>query len=265
MNTCAPRGTVLSPFLFTLYTADGRSSDESCPLTKFADDTAQVGMIKGSDDSVYKKEVENFVNWCEENYLELNATKTKEIVIDFRKTKGTSPEKVTIKGLEVDRVETHKYLGVVFDEKLSFSGNTEAVIKKANSRLYCLRKLRSFNVQSDILSSFYRAAISSVLTFGVVCWGGSITDRDKARLDKIMTKAGQVTGQRQKTFDEEYETRLLAKATRIDRDLTHPFATEFTLRRIERSGRLRQPKCKTKRYEDSFIPQGVTALNKCFK
>ena len=30
---------VLAPFLFALYTADCRSTDESCPVVKFADDT----------------------------------------------------------------------------------------------------------------------------------------------------------------------------------------------------------------------------------
>ena len=38
-NTGAPQGTVLAPFSFALYTADCRSTDESCPVVKFADDT----------------------------------------------------------------------------------------------------------------------------------------------------------------------------------------------------------------------------------
>ena len=38
-NTGAPQGTVLAPFLFSLYIADCRSTNESCPLVKFADDT----------------------------------------------------------------------------------------------------------------------------------------------------------------------------------------------------------------------------------
>ena len=39
----APQGTVLAPFLFALYIADYRGTDESCPVVKFADDTELVG------------------------------------------------------------------------------------------------------------------------------------------------------------------------------------------------------------------------------
>ena len=44
-NTGAPQGTGLAPFLFAQYTADCRSTDESCPLVKFADDAELVGKI----------------------------------------------------------------------------------------------------------------------------------------------------------------------------------------------------------------------------
>ena len=261
LNTGAPQGTVLSPFLFTLYTADSRSTNSSCPLVKFADDTAQVAKIEGEDDSVYREQVDTFVTWCDDNHLVLNTSKTKEIVIDFRKKKFQEPDLVAIKNANVERVETHKYLGVIFDNKLNFSANTEAIIKRVNPRLYCLRKLRSFQVNPDILSSFYRAAISSVLLFGAVAWGGNVTDRDRSRLNKITRKAAQVTGQRQKDFDEDYLKRLTVKAKKIDNDTTHPLAVEFTDRRIERSGRLRQPHHRTRRYRNSFIPQAVVALN----
>ena len=50
----APQGTVLAPFLFALYdTADCRSTDESCPLVKFADDTELVGKISNDEDALY--------------------------------------------------------------------------------------------------------------------------------------------------------------------------------------------------------------------
>ena len=66
-NTVAPQGTVFAPFLFSLYTADCRSTDESCPLVKFADDTGLVGKISNNEDALYHKQIEHFVNWCDKN------------------------------------------------------------------------------------------------------------------------------------------------------------------------------------------------------
>ena len=83
-NTGAPQGTVLSPFLFSLSTADYKNVHKSCPITKFAYDTGLTGQIIDDDDSCYRHETDRFVNWCKQNYLQLNVGKTKEMVIVFR-------------------------------------------------------------------------------------------------------------------------------------------------------------------------------------
>ena len=160
-NTGEPQGTVLAPFLFALYTADCRSTDESCPLVKFADDTELVGKISNDEDALYHKQTETFVNWCDKNYLYLNVSKTKEMCIDFRKNQRC-PKTVYIKGEVVERVDTYKYLDVVFDSKLNWKENINSVLKKVNPRMYCMIKLRSFGVNSDMLVTFYNAIIRSI-------------------------------------------------------------------------------------------------------
>ena len=260
-STGAPQGTVLSPFLFSVYTADCRSSHTNCIMDKYADDTVLTGLITDDDDLHYRWEIDSFVQWCERNYLELHVGKTKEMVVDFRRNQGQSAP-VVIKGNAIERVKTFKYLGVLFDDRLSWKQNTNVVLTKANTRLFCLRKLKSFNVRQELLQMFYSSVVSSVLTFGLLSWGGNICRRDRETLDKVIRKASGVVGRVQDNLDILHDRRMTQKLNDILDDATHPLRLEFDDRLIQRSGRMRVPKARTSRYSNSFVPRAIISFNR---
>ena len=108
-DTGAPQRTVLSPFLFTLYTTDFQYNSESCHLQKFSDDSAVVGCIRGGEEGEYRALVDNFVEWSEQNHLRLNVNKTREMVIDFGRKKRMPSQPLRIRVEVVEEVEDYKY------------------------------------------------------------------------------------------------------------------------------------------------------------
>ena len=86
------------------------------------------------------------------------------MIIDYRIDK---PELIPTKisGQAVDVVKTYKYLGTIVDGKLDGDENINNVYKRANQRMYFVRKLRKCHVDKTIMSMFYKSVIESVLTF----------------------------------------------------------------------------------------------------
>ncbi|TWW53816.1 hypothetical protein D4764_0293380 [Takifugu flavidus] len=119
-------------------TADFQYHSETRHLQKYSDDTVIVGCVENGQEDEYRDLVESFVRWSRENLLQLNVTKTKEMVVDFRKSKSPASP-VCISGKDVEIVPSYRFLGVQLDNKLEWSTNTDAVYKKAMSRLYFLR------------------------------------------------------------------------------------------------------------------------------
>ena len=56
--------------------------------------------------------MEELTEWCDRNYLELNVTKTKEFVINFRTAK-VNMDPIVIRGQPVETVTNYKYLGTI--------------------------------------------------------------------------------------------------------------------------------------------------------
>ena len=255
-STGSPQGTVLSPVLFTLYTNDCIGTNIT-PVIKYSDDTAIEDL--SNSDSIYMQEVERFTTWCDKNYLELNVKKTKELVIDFRRNPNDIPDLV-IKGEKVERVSEYKYLGVVIDNKLTFTANTNAIHKKCQSRLYCLQKLRSLQVGKGVLQTFYRSFIESLLTFGFMCWFGGLGLGNKTVLERMVRVCSRVVGERQRSLNQLYECRVKRKAKIICKDKSHVLAKYYS--QLPSGRRYRMPKVKSLRARNSFLPFSISLLNR---
>ena len=143
-----------------------------------------IGMITGGAEKVYRKEVEELVAWCHNNNPSLNTDKTKEMIIDPRRKKVQHTPRY-MGETEVERVKTLKYLGTRISEDLTWSHNTLRITKKAQQRLYFLRRLKKFGMPTKILCNFYRGTVESVLTTSIRVWYGRCTAQDRKALQRV--------------------------------------------------------------------------------
>ena len=156
------------PLLFTLFTND---VSPSVLFVKFSDDTTVVGLVSDNDEGRYRKEVERLVGWCSDNNLELNISKTKEMIIDFHKKRCPTPH-LSINGVWVELVDSFKFLGTVISSDLSWAVNCTSIVKRCHMHLHFLRQLSSFGLNQTILLQFYRSIIESIIGFGITVWFG---------------------------------------------------------------------------------------------
>ena len=132
--------------------------------------------------------------------------------------------------------EEYKYLGVYFYNKLDWTRNTETVYKKGQSRLFFLRRLRSFNICQTMLRMFYESVVASAIFFTVTCWGSGLKVADNNRLHKLIRRAGNVVGEELDTLTTVAERRMLSKLQSILDNVTHPLYVTLAQQRSTFSG-----------------------------
>ena len=189
-------------------------------------------------------------------------SKTKEIVVDFRRNKPRV-EPLVINGEPVEIVDHYKYLGTLIDNQLDWSPNADMVCKKGNQRLFFLRKLRQFHVSPQILRLFYQSTIQSVLSFNQLCYHSSAKTTDMDRLERVVSKAASIVGEELVPVSTWFTGAARKKLSKIQKDDRHPLHQVLASQesRREASRVLRSFNARTNRLRDSFLPTAVRLFN----
>lgn len=171
-RTGVPQGSILGPLLFLLYIND-LIDVTNYPCILFADD---VSVIIPKINENYNIEINNTVNkiikWMESNNLKPNIGKTKYIQFT-NKNWNKIKLKITYEDKVIEKTDNITFLGIVIDEKCSWSNHINKVCEKLAKFAYALWRLSNLTTKQATLQA-YHAYVGSVLRYGILVWGNSV-------------------------------------------------------------------------------------------
>ena len=168
-----PQGSVISPTLFNIMINDlpsriTKTKDVKCAL--YADDlaiwtnTPRTQHNKLSENMT--KALSSLDEWCYENDMKVNTTKTFYQIFTLQHKKPTI--KIFINDVQINQQENQAYLGMFLDQKLNWKEHVQKTAEKANKRCKILKRLAGtkWGCQRSILNSTYKSYIKPVLLYG---------------------------------------------------------------------------------------------------
>ena len=144
------------------------------------------------------------------------------------------------------------------DDKLQWDEHASNTYKKANKRVYFLRKLNEFHIDPVLISLFYQATIQSILTFCIIGWGGNTNQNQRNKIDSLIKRSGKLFKKSPLSFDDLFDVCCARKIKSIDKDASHPLFSQIV--RSTRTDRIQLILAKTERYKLTFMPHAIKFL-----
>lgn len=159
-----PQGSILSPTLFNRLIEEllNLHLGQHTTLLAYADDLTLFIHGKPYFDKA-QRALNKLYRKCAELGLKINANKTKAMAI-----RTPQPRHQLLLGhTPVEYTTTHRYLGVIFDSKLTFKPEVAYLRTRANSRLNALKFLagKGRGASQKVLKLFYIQAIRSLVDY----------------------------------------------------------------------------------------------------
>ena len=166
--------------IFDIYQWPTKRVSNTFKFILFADDTNLFTTIEyfipiqDSNVSVLlNNELSKIHLWLSVNKLTLNIEKTKFMVFHpYRKDISKLIPSLIINGIELERVDHIKCLGVILDENMSWKPHLDMLANKISKYTRILNKLKHY-LPIYTLRTLYFSMINSNLNYGILVWGFS--------------------------------------------------------------------------------------------
>ena len=184
-----PQGFILGPLLFILHINNLPEVVSECNILMYADDT--VIYCSSSKASVIQDKLianlSKIEQWLSFNSLFINVTKTEALLF------GNSFS-ITLNNNVIKRVFHFSYLGIVFDDRLSWDEQIKQLILRAGKRVGMLGRLRRSHAHKHGLEALQNRAariaartVRSNLATDVLKWP-TLEERRRKTVFKLVKK-----------------------------------------------------------------------------
>lgn len=169
-----PQGSVLSPTLFNIYTADMPRMPPGVDIHLFADDDAVAASSRSSQLAVKRLQsgLDILAPWYSLWRFSINASKTSATLFTTGRLLKYHP--LTFDDVPIQWSTTNKYLGLLLDRHLNWGPHITMVRNKARNKLFALRgMLRSTNISEVDRLRIYTAIIRPTFLYASPIWGSA--------------------------------------------------------------------------------------------
>ena len=155
MGAGVPQGAILSPLLFIIYVNDIVHAT-SASVNLFADDTSSF-LIDSSPSALCTRlqaVVDRLSQWFDKWLLTVNVEKSAVLAFCKPRSKPICLS-ITVAGSLIPQVSSHRHLGVIVNDRLTWCDHIQAIISKAAKRIGILRRYRArlpaLSIRRDLL------------------------------------------------------------------------------------------------------------------
>ena len=204
VTTGVPQGSTLGPLLFLIFINDLPRITDSAKFILFADDA--VLTVKNNSSKNAEKIMngifKNVHQWCAENKLTLNTSKTEYVIFGTKqKKKNSQPIELRIGENILKEVDSYKYLGTVLDGSLNVGPQIARLNQTLASKLNSFRKMR-FCMSEKTAAYIYKATILPIIDYNDIIYG-LMTKQQEIKLQRIQNRALRIIHMGKKLSTEE--------------------------------------------------------------
>ena len=147
LNCGVPQGSILGPLFFVIYINDLPNCLNISCAKMFGDDTniTVPGCTFAELEQATNSELTNLYSWLKANKLSLNIAKTEFMVVSSRQkflAENCSEINIQLDNQPISRVEHAKSLGLIIDDRLSWSNHIKELCRKISSPIGALGRIR---------------------------------------------------------------------------------------------------------------------------
>ncbi|XP_023240777.1 uncharacterized protein LOC111639211 [Centruroides sculpturatus] len=174
-----PQGSCSGPLFWSLIPDDLLTQDfmKAAHTTAYADDIIIILTAKNRKqlESNANKILKKIQYWGADNKLKFNPSKTNGIVLTGYSVEKRAPT-IHIDGTPIKINNTMKYLGIVIDDKLSWTPQAEYLRDKVNTLFAWCAKVakRDWGLSGESLKLVYTGAVLPMVTYGAAAWGHTV-------------------------------------------------------------------------------------------